>query len=59
MIGELNSGEFFEFRQLFYKGFRAVLKEKEAILTLVKMMFSSHMESMGCFIKGESAIVEL
>jgi hypothetical protein len=44
---------------LFYKGFRAVLKEKEAILTLVKLMYSSHMESMKCFIRGESAIVDL
>jgi phosphatidylinositol 4-kinase B len=59
VIGELDSHEFFEFRQLFYKGFRAVLKEKEAILTLVRMMYSSHMESMGCFIKGEFAISEL
>ena len=44
---------------MFYKGFRAVLKERDAILTLVRMMYSSHMESMGCFIKGETAIEEL
>jgi phosphatidylinositol 4-kinase len=41
---------------LFYKGFSAVLKHKDSIITLVKMMFSCHGESMGCFKKGELAI---
>lgn len=52
VIGDLNSEQFFEFRQLFYRGFNAVLKHKEAILTLVKLMYSSHRDSMGCFIRG-------
>ena len=47
-----------DFRRLFQKGFEAVLKHKDSFLTLVRLMFSGHGESMGCFIKGEQAIVE-
>jgi len=48
----LKSEAFFEFRQLFYKGFVAILKHKASLIALVKMMYSSHGESMGCFIKS-------
>ena len=59
VLGGPNSMEFLEFRRLFTQGFRAVLKHKESFLTLVRLMYSSHGESMGCFIKGEAAIDEL
>ena len=58
MIGSLKSELFFEFRQLFYKGFMAIIKHKASLIALVKMMYSSHGESMGCFIKSEQAVTE-
>lgn len=57
VIGSLSSESFFEFRQLFYRGFMAIVKHKASLIALVKMMYSSHGESMGCFIKSEQAVV--
>jgi phosphatidylinositol kinase/protein kinase (PI-3 family) len=59
VIGGVNSLQFLEFRSLFEKGFRACLKYKDEIITLVKLMYSSHGESMPCFEKGERAVSEL
>jgi len=42
VIGSLKSESFFEFRQLFYKGFLAIIKHKASLIALVKMMYSSH-----------------
>lgn len=42
VLGGSNSLLFMEFRALFEKGFRAALKYKHEIITLVKMMYSSH-----------------
>jgi hypothetical protein len=50
---------FFEFRRLFYKGFKAILQNKEIILSLVRMMHTSYGDMMNCFDKGEKAIEEL
>jgi phosphatidylinositol 4-kinase len=59
VLGNTNSEMFFEFRQLFYRGFHAILKNKDIILSLVKMMYKSHGDMMKCFDKGEKAIEEL
>ena len=56
VLGGVNSLQFMEFRSLFEKGFRACLKYKDEIITLVKMMYSSHGESMPCFQKGSVGI---
>jgi phosphatidylinositol kinase/protein kinase (PI-3 family) len=49
VLGGVNSLLFMEFRSLF----------EDEIITLVKMMYSSHGESMPCFQKGSIAITEL
>lgn len=59
ILGGHNSSLFAEFRRLFEKGFRAAMKHKEELLLLVKMMYSSHGESMPCFKTGTVCIDEM
>ena len=59
MLGSLKSEMFFEFRRLFYHGFKAILNNQEMILSIVKMMYKSQGDVMECFTKGEIAIEEL
>ena len=53
VIGSTNSEMFFEFRRLFYKGFRAVIRNRDIILSLVRMMYSSQGDHMACFKRGD------
>lgn len=41
VLGSLNSEMFFEFRRLFYRGFKAIINNQEMILSIVKMMYKS------------------
>lgn len=59
VLGGQNSLLFMEFRSLFEKGFRAAMKHREELIMLVKMMYSSHGESMPCFKKGINCIDDL
>lgn len=53
VLGGKNSALFSKFRKLFYRGFKAVRKHKEKILLLVKMMYSSHGNTLPCFKGGK------
>ena len=66
VLGGEDSAFFKTFRKLFYKlifyvdfdfyhlvrGFKAAIKHKEKILVLVKMMYSSHGNTLPCFESG-------
>ena len=56
VLGSLNSEMFFEFRRLFYKGFKAIVNNQDMILSIVKMLYKSQGEVMECFKKGDKAI---
>ncbi len=50
---------FLKFRALFASGFRAIVKNSEKILVLVKAMFAAHGSTMPCFVRGKEAVLEL
>lgn len=52
VLGGENGDYFKIFRKLFYRGFKAAIKHKEKILLLVKMMYSSHGNTLPCFESG-------
>jgi phosphatidylinositol 4-kinase len=48
-LGGSNSKYFNEFRKLFSQGYIAARKHQDKIVTLVKLMYSSHGQTMPCF----------
>ena len=59
ILGGVDSKYFKKFRVYFLKGFKAAKKHQESIITLVKMMYTSHGEELPCFEGGERCVEEL
>ena len=59
VLGGPNSHDFNLFRKHFFQGFKAIVQQREKIITIVKMVYSGHGENLPCFKEGDRSIKEL